>query len=64
MYCHTLHVVCTFPELLEKINSRTNTKLEDSSNMVKSGYAAIIKLEKELLKQGQCLFDWSTLYLL
>ena len=58
-YCQTAHVACTFAELLEKINSRTNKKLEDGSNMVKSGYGAMIKLENELSKQGQCWFDWS-----
>ena len=56
-YWHTAHVACTFAELLEKIGRRTNKKLEDSSNMVRSKYAAMIKLENELSKQGQCLFD-------
>ena len=55
-YCHTAHVACTFAELLEKIDRRTNKKLEDSYNMVKSGYAAMIKLENEKSKQGQCFF--------
>ena len=32
------------------------------SNMVKAGDATINKLEIELSKQGQCLFDGSTLY--
>jgi len=50
-----------FAELLEKIDGCTNKKLEGSSNMVKSGYAAMIKLENELSKQGRCLFEWSTL---
>ena len=58
-YCHTAHVACTFAELLENIDRRTNKKLEGSSNMVKSGYGAMIKLENELSKQGQCLFDRS-----
>ena len=56
------HFPCTFAELLEKIDRRTNKKLEYVSNMVKSSYAAMIKLENELSKQGQRLFDWSTLY--
>ena len=56
-HCHTAHAACTFAELLEKIDRRTNKKLEDSYNMVKSGYAAMIKLENDLSKQGQCLFD-------
>ena len=46
---------------LLKIDRCANKQLEDSSNMVKSGYATKIKLENELSKQGQCLFDWSTL---
>ena len=56
-HCHTAHVACTFAELLEKIDRCTNKMLEDSYDMVKSGYAAMIKLENELSKQGQCLFD-------
>ena len=55
------HIASAFAELLEKIDPRTNKRLEDSSNMVKSGYAAMIKLKNELSKQGQCLFDWSRL---
>ena len=51
------HFVSTFAELLEKIDRPTKKKLEDSSNMVNSGYAAMIKLENELSKQRQCLFD-------
>ena len=42
--CQTVHVACTFAELLEKIDHRTNRELKDSSNQVKSGYAAMIKL--------------------
>ena len=56
-YCHTAHVACTFAELLEKNARRTNKKLEDSSKMVKSGYAAMIKMKNGLSKHGQCLFD-------
>ena len=56
-YCHTAHVACTFAELLKKIDRRTNKKLEHGTNMVESGYATMIKLENELSKQGQCLFD-------
>ena len=58
-YWQTAHVACTFAQLLEKINSRANKKLEDGFNMVKSVYRAMIKLENELSKQGECLFDWS-----
>ena len=36
-------------------------KLKDSSNHVKSEYAAMIKLESEFSKQGHCLLDWSML---
>ncbi|XP_074607595.1 elongation factor 1-alpha [Acropora palmata] len=43
--CHTAHIACKFAELLEKIDRRTNKKLEDSPKMVKSGDAAMIKLE-------------------
>ena len=60
-YCQTAHVACTVAELLEKIDRRTNKKLEDSSNMVNSGYDAMIKQKNELSKQGQCLFDRSRL---
>ena len=60
-YFHNAHVPCMFAELLEKIDGCTNKKLEDSTNMVKSGYTAMIKLENELSKQGQCLFEWSRL---
>ena len=61
-YCYTnTHFASTFAELLEKIDCRTNKKLEDSSNMVESGYAAMIELVNELSKQRQCLFDWSRL---
>ena len=60
-YWHTAHVACTFAELLEKIDRPTNKKLEDSSNMVKSGYAAMIKMKNGLSKKRQCFFDWSRL---
>lgn len=60
-HCHTAHMACKFAELLEKIERRTNEKLKDNSHMVKYGHAAIIKLKHELSKQGQYLFDRSTL---
>ena len=60
-YCHTAHFASTFAELLEKIDRCTNKGLEGTSNMVKSGDAAMIKLKNKLAEQGQCLFDWSTL---
>ena len=49
----SLQVCSTFREGIRC----TNKKLEDSSNMVNPGYAAMIKLENELLKQGQCMFE-------
>ena len=54
-------MACKFAELLEKIERRTNEKLKDNSHMVKYGDDAIIKLKHELSKQGQYLFDRSTL---
>ena len=60
-YCHTAHFASTFAERLEKSDRRTNKNLEDSSKMVKSGYAAMIKLKNELAEKGQCLFDWRKL---
>ena len=60
-YCHTAHVACTFAELWRRLITVRKKELKDSSNHVKSGYAAMIKLESELSKQGQCLFDWSML---
>ena len=49
------HVACTFAELLEKIDRRANKKLADSSNMVKSGYATMIKLSNELSNVSECM---------
>ncbi|XP_015755080.1 PREDICTED: elongation factor 1-alpha isoform X2 [Acropora digitifera] len=43
--CHTAHIACKFAELLEKLDRRTNKKVEDFPKMVKSGDAAMIKLE-------------------
>ncbi|KAJ3169065.1 translation elongation factor EF-1 alpha [Irineochytrium annulatum] len=42
--CHTAHIACKFAELLEKIDRRTNKKLEDAPKFVKSGDVAIVKL--------------------
>ena len=42
--CHTAHIACKFSELIEKIDRRSNKKLEDFPKSVKSGDAAIIKL--------------------
>ena len=42
--CHTAHVACKFEELQEKIDRRTNKKLEDNPKSVKSGDSAVVKL--------------------
>ncbi|KAJ3341744.1 translation elongation factor EF-1 alpha [Entophlyctis luteolus] len=42
--CHTAHIACKFAELQEKIDRRTNKKLEDSPKFVKSGDVAIVKM--------------------
>lgn len=45
-----------FAELLDKVNSRTNKKLEDGSDMVKSGYATMMKLKMSCQsKDSVCL---------
>ena len=51
------HIASTFAELLENIDRRTNKRLEDSSNMVKSGYAAMIKLENKLFNKFPYFFS-------
>jgi len=43
--CHTSHIACKFAELLEKIDKRSGKAIETNPKMVKSGDAAIIKLE-------------------
>ncbi|KAJ1554831.1 translation elongation factor EF-1 alpha [Nowakowskiella sp. JEL0078] len=42
--CHTAHIACKFAELVEKIDRRTNKKLEDNPKFVKSGDSAIVKM--------------------
>ena len=42
--CHTAHIACKFAELEEKIDRRTNKKVEDNPKMIKSGDAAIVNL--------------------
>ena len=42
--CHTAHVACKFEALLEKIDRRTNKKVEDNPKSVKSGDSAVVKL--------------------
>jgi len=42
--CHTAHIACKFSELKEKIDRRTNKKLEDNPKMIKSGDSALVKM--------------------
>ncbi|KAJ1551864.1 translation elongation factor EF-1 alpha, partial [Cladochytrium tenue] len=42
--CHTAHIACKFAELLEKLDRRTNKKVEDNPKFVKSGDVAIVKM--------------------
>jgi len=42
--CHTAHIACKFVELKEKIDRRSNKKLEDNPQFVKSGDSAICEL--------------------
>jgi len=42
--CHTAHIACKFAELKEKIDRRSNKKLEDKPQFVKSGDSAIATL--------------------
>jgi len=42
--CHTAHIACKFAELVEKIDRRTNKKMEDNPKSVKSGDSAIVKM--------------------
>jgi len=42
--CHTAHIACKFAELVEKIDRRTNKKLEDAPKFIKSGDSAIVKM--------------------
>lgn len=43
--CYTVYIVCKFVELLEKIDRRTNKKIEDNFKCVKFGDVAIVKME-------------------
>jgi len=43
--CHTSHIACKFAELLEKIDKRSGKAIETNPKNVKSGDAAIVKLE-------------------
>jgi len=42
--CHTAHIACKFTELKEKIDRRTNKKMEDNPKMIKMGDSAIVKM--------------------
>jgi elongation factor 1-alpha len=42
--CHTAHIACKFAELVEKIDKRTNKKVEDSPKFIKAGDSAIVKM--------------------
>jgi len=43
--CHTAHIACKFAELLTKLNKRTGQKIEDAPKFLKSGDAAMVKME-------------------
>lgn len=43
--CHTAHIACKFAEIKEKVDRRTGKALEENPQFVKSGDAAIVKLE-------------------
>merc|ERR1711943_77592 len=42
--CHTAHIACKFKELVEKIDRRSDKKMEDFPKKVKSGDAAIVNM--------------------
>jgi len=50
--CHTAHVACKFAELLEKLDRRSGKALEEFPKFVKTGDAAIVKLEPS---KGMCV---------
>lgn len=43
--CHTAHIACKFAEIKEKVDRRTGKAIEENPQFVKSGDAAIVKLE-------------------
>merc|ERR1712112_577191 len=43
--CHTAHIACKFSEILEKVDRRTGKSTEDAPKFIKSGDAAIVRLE-------------------
>ncbi|KAI5853359.1 elongation factor-1a [Tricharina praecox] len=43
--CHTAHIACKFAELIEKIDRRTGKSVEQAPKFIKSGDAAIVKMQ-------------------
>jgi len=43
--CHTSHIACKFAELVQKVNKRTGQASEEAPKFIKTGDAAIVKLE-------------------
>jgi len=43
--CHTSHIACRFAEILQKIDRRSGKETEAAPKFIKSGDAAIVKLE-------------------
>jgi translation elongation factor EF-1alpha len=43
--CHTAHIACKFAEILTKVDRRSGKELEAAPKNIKSGDAAMIKLE-------------------
>jgi len=43
--CHTAHIACKFAQLIEKIDRRTGKSIENEPKFIKSGDAAIVKME-------------------
>jgi elongation factor 1-alpha len=43
--CHTAHIACKFAEILQKVDRRSGKALEEQPKNIKSGDAAMVKLE-------------------
>jgi len=43
--CHTSHIACKFAEILQKVNKRTGQASEEAPKFIKTGDAAIVRLE-------------------
>jgi len=43
--CHTAHISCRFAEIEQKMDKRTGATLEANPKCIKSGDAAIVKME-------------------